>query len=378
MSTKYNIGLMTYAIDGRKAKGTAVVARHCVEALLSERDSYELVFLHYEKSDDPIYSHGVREIVFPTLPSIFNNRFFRQLYFFLTTKESFDLIHWFQPRIYPFYWLARTRKVVVGIYGTGDLGIEAPLNLRRLMFNWTLRNLHYKVSAGLAISEFAKKDIVKKYGFREEEVHVIPNGVEECFAPPREEDKERVRHTYALPKMFFLNVARMNPGKNAFRTIRAFIRFLEEHRESTIDFVNVGHQGEDTPALNAFLTSTPFKDRVHFVEYVEQKDLPALYGASYALVFPLLNEGFGLPVLEGMASGTAVIASKTCVPEITDEALLVDALSEKSIADGMARLYKDKEFRGALVEKGRVFSQRYSWEHSMKKLISLYSTLLSS
>ena len=163
---KIRVGLMTYAIDGRKAKGTAVVARKSVEALLRARDRFDLTFLHFEKSDDWVYQHGVREVIFPTFRwRIFNHRFFRMTYYFLSTRDRYDIIEWFQSRLYPLFWLAPTRYIVAALHGAGDLSPDGRFILSRSIFNWTLKLFNKKVSIAIAGSEYAKKDIVEKYGF---------------------------------------------------------------------------------------------------------------------------------------------------------------------------------------------------------------------
>lgn len=378
MSNKPKIALMTYAIDGRLAKGTAVVARKSVEALLNSRDQFDLTFIHYERSDDPIYRHGVREVIFPESRLRFlNRRFLRQVYYFLTTEDTFDIVHWFQPRLYPFFWLAPTKHIVTTLHGAGDLTKDKHFYVSRWVFNWVLRLCNRKVSAAIAGSDYAKRDIVKKYGFNPEHVHVINNGVGESFFPRSIEEISTVRNTYNLPDFFFLNVARLEPTKNALRTMRAFELFAQSLVENNIHFVNIGSKGAERPLVDAFLQNSPYKNRIHLINYVEEKDLPVVYSAAYALVFPLLNEGFGLPLIEAMACGTPVVASKTAYPEIRDdEALLVDALSEEEIADAMRRIAEDPELRAGLIEKGFECARKLSWQETGNKVISLYKELL--
>ena len=375
---KPRIALMTYAIDGRRAKGTAIVARKSVEALLKRRDEFDLTFIHYEKSDDPIYSHGVREVIFPsfTIPFL-NFRSLRQIYYFVTTKDLYDIAHWFQPRVYPFFWLVPAKRIVATLHGAGDLTPDNRILLSRFVFNWTLKLFNKRIHAAIAGSEFAKKDIVEKYGFSSERVHVVEGGAESYFEPATEEAIAAVKRKYELPDFFFLNVARLEYTKNAFRTMRAFEKFAREVRESDIHFVNVGNKGLEKPQVADFLQKSPLKHRIHLVGYVEEKDLPAMYSAAYALVFPLMNEGFGLPALEAMACKTPVVISETAFPEIQrDEAILVDALSEDSIAKAMRQLVEHPEIRNGLIERGYAKAKTLTWEETGRKVIAIYKKLL--
>ena len=161
--------------------------------------------------------------------------------------------------------------------------------------------------------------------------------------------------------------------------MRAFEQFARETQESNIHFVNVGNKGLEEPQVQTFLKRSPFKDRMHLVGFVEDADLPAMYSAAYALVFPLMNEGFGLPALEAMACKTPVVVSETACPEIQrDEAILVDALSEDSIAKAMRQLVEHPEIRGGLTLRGYAKAKTLTWEETGQKVIDIYRRLLAN
>ena len=346
---------MTYAIDNRPAKGTAIVARRCVEELLKAQDRFDLTFIHYEHCDDPIYTHGIREVILPEFPLFFlNKRSLRQIYYFFTTTDRFDIIQWFQPRLYPFFWKAPASRIVVEVHGAGDVAKEAPFDVMRLIFNWTVKTFNRRIDAAIVASVFAKEDIVKQYGFLPSQVRVIYNGVDPSFTLTPESAIVRVKRTYNLPDHFFLNVARLNPNKNALRTMQAFEAFARSRPTSDLHFVNIGSEGTEKAQVSSWLSESPYRDRIHIIPFVETVDLPAVYGAAYALTFPLLNEGFGLPAIEAMACGTPVLVAETAQPEITNrEAILVDAYTTESIADGMRLLADEPQLRDAFIVHGR-------------------------
>jgi len=375
---KPKVALITQTIDGRQM-GTALVARKCVEVLLKHRDEFELTFIHYEACDDPIYGHGVHEVVVPELRLPFlNRRFFRMIYYFLSTKDRFDIIQWFQPRLYPFFWLAPAKHIVATLHGAGDLDKDNPFVLMRSVFNWTLKLFHRKVSMAIAGSDYAKKDIVRGYGFDAAHVTVINNAIDPSFTPASAQEIAQVKKKYGFPEKFFLGVARHIPTKNVLRTMRAFEQFSAMNGKQDMHFVHVGSRSDDSPKLDAMIERSPVKDRLHLVGYVDQSDLAALYSAAFALVFPILNEGFGLPAIEAMACGTPAILSKTASPEIVQgEAMLVDVFSEKEIADAMYALANDAELRASVAEKGRAKAATFTWEATGNKLIAIYKTLLA-
>ena len=378
MKKKIRVALMTYTIDGREAKGTAVVARHWTEALMKVRDRFELTFLHYEKSHEDIYNYSVREVIFPEIPvPLFNRRSLRMIWYFLTTRDEYDVIQWFQPRLYPLFWLAPARHIFVAVHGAGDVVKGAPFNLMRHVFNWTLMLFKWRVSAALVGSEFAKNDCLKHYGFAPAQMHVVHYGVDDIFRPADRAAILRVRQKYGLPGKFLLNIARLDPAKNALRAMKAFILFAQHSSDIDMHFVNVGWKGSEKPLVDVFLADSPLKDRIHIVKYVETEDLPIVYSAAFALAFPLLNEGFGLPVLEAMACGTPVLCAETAFPDVArDEAVLVDAYSEESIADGIRRICSDAVLRETLKERGLRKVRDFTWEASGRKFIDVYERVL--
>src|SRR3989338_5705488 len=377
MAGKTRVALLTQTIDGRSAAGTALVARKSIEALLARRDEFELTFIHYEPSDEPIYGHGVREFILSELhPRLFNRRFFRLIYYFLTTKDGFDIMQWFQSRLYPFFWLAPAKHIVATLHGAGDLDPDNPFVLMRSVFNWTLKLFHRKVSMAIAGSDYAKKDIVRGYGFDAAHVTVINNAIDPSFTRASAQEIAQVKKKYGLPEKFFLGVARHIPTKNVIRTMRAFEQFSAMYRKNDMHFVHVGSRSDDSPKLDAIIEHSPLKDRIHIVGYVDQSDLAALYSASFALVFPILNEGFGLPAIEAMAYGTPAILSRTASPEIVQgEALLVDVLSEKEIAEAMYALANDATLRASIAQRGRAKASTFTWEATGNKLIAVYRRL---
>lgn len=376
---KARVALMTYAIDNRPAKGTAIVARKCVEELLKTQDEFELTFIHYGKAKDPIYEHGVADVVMPTFRwPLLNKRSLRQIYYFLTTRDRYEVIQWFQPRLYLFFWRAPALHKVVEVHGAGDVTKEAPFDVMRYVFNWTVKSFIRHIDAAIVSSRFAAHDIIKYYGFKPDQIRIIYNGVDAAFVPALSDEIARVRKKYNLPEKFFIGVGRLNPNKNVFTCLKAYEQYRAAHPDSGIEYVNIGAQGTERKDIDAWLAKSPVKDHIQLVDYVETEDFPAVYSAALALIFPLLNEGFGLPAIEGMACGLPALVAETAYPEIgRDEAVLVNAVRVDEIAAGMERLASDTALREELSKKGRARASSFSWENMGKELSALYRELLT-
>jgi glycosyltransferase involved in cell wall biosynthesis len=248
----------------------------------------------------------------------------------------------------------------------------------RSLFNFSLRFWSGNVDAAIAGSAFARNDIIAKYGFPDaSKVKVIHNGVDQMFYPRSDEEVAAVKKKYGLPDRFVMNVARLNPGKNAFRVIKAFDKYATESSDESIHFVNIGSRGSEEHDVKSFVLRSAHKHRIHFVGYVDEQDLPAFYTASLGLVFPLLNEGFGLPNLEAMACGVPVVVSETCRPELDeDSAVLVDATSVEDIARGMQVLITNDSLREKLIRNGLRKAALFSWENTGLALCQLYTALV--
>jgi glycosyltransferase involved in cell wall biosynthesis len=163
---------------------------------------------------------------------------------------------------------------------------------------------------------------------------------------------------------YLLFVSTLEPRKNVVGVLRAF-RLLAEWGYQG-DLVLVGHWGWRTDAIRDELETSPVRDRIRHLDYIDRPMLAALYGGADALLFPSWIEGFGLPLLEGMACGTPVITSgTTAMPEIAGPAAVyVDPESPHSIASATAALLRDPDHRDRLVALGRERAEKFSWDRA--------------
>ena len=378
MGQKPKIALMTYAIDNRAAKGTAIVARYSTEKFLELKDTYDLTFIHYEKCTDPIYQHGVKEIIIPEWRWM-NFRSLRQIWFFLTTKEQFDCMVWFQPRLYPFFWLAPARKIFVTLHGAGNWGQKDRFEFGAFMYLWTIRLWSKYIDLGTGGSEYARNDIIEKYKFDPKHVALLHYGADERFERKGEDAIQKIREKYGLPPTFILNVARYVYTKNAHGVIKAFDQYMTKHPDSDLHLVNIGGKSVDTERVMHLYNTSRWKDRIHLIEYVEVEELPIFYSACLALVFPLMDEGFGLPAIEAMRCKCPVVVANTAYPEITnDTGLLVNAYDPNDIERGIKTIVEDRELRERIAEAGYHAAQKYTWKNYGDKLVKLVDDLIKT
>jgi glycosyltransferase involved in cell wall biosynthesis len=174
-----------------------------------------------------------------------------------------------------------------------------------------------------------------------------------------------------------LYAGNVKPHKNLERLIEAFYLVRKRGLEH-LKLVLIGDDISKYAALRRAVHQHQLHQYVRFLGYMSQETLAVLYRLAGVFVFPSLYEGFGLPPLEAMASGTPVVTSNvSSLPEVAgDAALLVDPYQASAIADGIERVLTDAALRGELREKGLARARQFSWETSVRRIREIYGQVL--
>ncbi|MGH8494484.1 MAG: glycosyltransferase family 4 protein [Moraxellaceae bacterium] len=222
--------------------------------------------------------------------------------------------------------------------------------LKTLYYELFIRLAISRAARVLTVSEFSRQRIVEWSGCSPEKVVNVGNGVDPAFNA----DVSPWQPGFS----YFLCVSNRRAHKNEERLLRAFAA------ADLAPDVRLVLSGEATPELLQLAAALGLDERLVFRGRVPETELPSLYRGALALVFPSLYEGFGLPVIEAMACGTAVItANTTSMPEVAgNAALLVDPLSVSEIAAAMLRLHQDVLLRQELAARGLLRAQQFSWD----------------
>lgn len=247
-----------------------------------------------------------------------------------------------------------------------------PENVSKIeLFTWYILNRLSVRKAKKIItgSESAKKDIVKAFKVGEKKVDVTYAAVEDCFHTHySKEEIEAIKQKYGLGEKYLLSVAIMRSNKNIARLLEAFnILKMQYHLAEQLVLVGT--------------VSQPFKrlkqKDVILTGYVPQKDIPLLYRGASLLVYPSFFEGFGLPVLEAMASGIPVVAAKaTSLPEVIGEAgVLFNPFDIQDIADKVYMVLSNKELREELVKRGLKRVKEFSWKQTAEQTLRIFENI---
>jgi glycosyltransferase involved in cell wall biosynthesis len=231
----------------------------------------------------------------------------------------------------------------------------------------------------LTVSEASKRDILRYFRVPDRKIDVIYNAIDERFgAPPTSEEIERVRDRYQLNAPFVLYAGNIKPHKNLERLIEAFHTLRRGDLEH-VKMLIIGDEISKYATLRRAVHRYKLHKHVRFFGFVPDKTLAVLYRLARAFVFPSLYEGFGLPPLEAMASGTPVITSNlSSLPEVVgDAALLIDPYDADAIADAMRRVLLDSDLREDLRQRGLRRVAEFSWDRSVRRIREIYEEVLA-
>lgn len=228
----------------------------------------------------------------------------------------------------------------------------------------------------LTISAYSKSAILRTYRVPKDRVHVVYPGLTQLHSTALS-TSTYMSNTYKISKYYILSVGTLQPRKNFVRLVEAFAQFLKKNHQqySNLELVVVGKKGWLYDEILAAPKKYGIEDRVKFLDFVPDRDLPSLYKNALCFALPSLYEGFGLPVLEAMSYGTPVVVSKTSsLPEIAGDAgVYVDPQSVESIAQGLLTAVGE---RNLLQGKKRVLQglervKQFTWEKAAKQTLKI-------
>ena len=231
----------------------------------------------------------------------------------------------------------------------------------------------------LTVSEASKRDILEYFDVPESKITVIYNAFDERFSeePPADEVM-RVRERYQLNDPFILYAGNIKPHKNLERLIEAF-HIIRRGELEFVKLLIIGDEISKYAALRRTVHRYKLHKHVRFFGFVPDATLAILYRLARVFVFPSLYEGFGLPPLEAMASGTPVITSNvSSLPEVVgDAAMLIDPYETDAIAGAMRRVLMDDRLRDDMRERGLAQAREFSWGRSVRRVKEIYDEVLA-
>ncbi len=306
----------------------------------------------------------------------------------LIKDESISLIH-NVDNLGPFLFRHRNlpAKKVLTVHDIAPVMLPAcytrvvPDRILRFDFAIVLPKLIENCDLTIVDSYSTMADLIAKFGVRKDKLTVVHLGVDTSFFHPHS-DYSQVMRKYDLRRSYLLYVGDDGPRKNLKTLIRAYVSVFQEIPD---DLVLIGPISENK--IRAYINSGDVPShvkkeaqrRIILPGYVAYDDLPHIYSAATALIFPSLYEGFGLPPLEAMACDCPVVLSNnSSLTEITgDAALYIDhPLSCEDISRNVLEIVHNESLRESLRSRGHAQARKFSWETTVQKTINAYDSIL--
>jgi glycosyltransferase involved in cell wall biosynthesis len=234
-------------------------------------------------------------------------------------------------------------------------------------YQFLLPRLARRTRQVITVSEFVKKRIVAYTKVNDNKVVVIPNGVASRFCPEAASGLNATISSLRLPsRRYILTAGSLEVRKNMARLFQAWARVQNRVAED-IWLVVVGTFGRSHVFSGVHFDNLP--PRIFFTGHVDDSLLPSLFAGAVLLAYVSYYEGFGLPVLEAMASGTPVLAgNRSSLPEVVGDAgILVDPENEEEIAEGIRALAENSGLRRDLCERGLLRARQFSWDETARR-----------
>lgn len=229
-----------------------------------------------------------------------------------------------------------------------------------------------RASKIITLSNCIKNEIISYFNVPERMIEVLPPGINPEFKPRNRLEILPILRNYKLPEKYLLCVGTLEPRKNTQRLIKGYSQLPDDIRLSC-PLILAGSKGWLNESLERDLMPLEKRGEMIRLGYVVQEDLPFIYSGAHAFIYPSIYEGFGLPVLEAMASGIPILCSqKTAMAEFAEgAAILVDPLSLSEITQGLKRLLLDKENNASLTRVGLETAKNYTWKIAIERWVSV-------
>lgn len=252
--------------------------------------------------------------------------------------------------------------------------------LLRQYARWIRKKAAHNATAPVTVSYHAKAEFAGLYPSARDRFHVIYHGIDLALFSPEQANSEFVSRL-GLTRPYVLSISNRFEWKNYYRLIQAYHKLIETF-QIPFDLVLVGEakKAAEEERIGKYIDTHSLGDRIHLLDFVAQSDLPQLYRAADAYVFPSMRETFGLTVLEAMACGLPVACARWGpLPEVAgDAAYYFNPLSIDDMAQAMMSICTDTQLRADLVVRSRRHVQYFTWERAAREYAALIQEILDA
>lgn len=326
------------------------------------KDEIHTMFLDYKDAEN------VEMIVIPRCKKLIFNQVKLPLEIYRHTAD------WYLFMAFPVPLLLFKKNMVSTIHDICCWDCPETMNG---MSKWYFRISHrvavWKCKRIITISQFSQERIVQKLRYPREKIWLIYCGVDEQFIKYAYNDAKAsfVREKYHLPQQYLLSLSTLEPRKNLRLLVEAYRKVVLDEKIDT-PLVLAGRRGWKMDKLLEGIEDA-VKEKIHFTGFIDEEDLPEVYGNAKCFIFPSMYEGFGIPPLEAMACGTPVLSSDaTSLPEVlSDTALYFENENVVELMNEMCVVLESNENVAIAVNKRFQQIQKFKWDEHASRLIKM-------
>jgi len=247
--------------------------------------------------------------------------------------------------------------------------------INRKIYEWKARTACENADLIIAVSEQTKADLVQAFKLSPQKIKVVYQGCNPLFRQPKNNAvKEALRIKYQLPKKFILNVGTIETRKNLLLAVKSL-----KNIPSEVSLVVVGRPTKYAEIVKNYLVKEALQNRVLFLSDVSFEDLPTIYQLAEVFVYPSRYEGFGIPIVEALCSGTPVIAATgSCLEEAGGpDSIYVGPDDDASFAHQINLILQDDQLKLKMKTKGLEYARKFEEKNIAQNLMNVYQQALN-
>jgi len=295
------------------------------------------------------------------------------------TKEKLDVLHSTSPRSrIPTGYRGKT---VVTFHDMAEYACPQCFPMLKMTRDKAVLNMMAsKADKIIAVSNSIKEDVQKHFKIKDEKIKVIYSGLDKRFFEEQAANAQKILSKFGIEKKYILFLGTLEPSKNITRLLEAFKKFKENYQKANSKFdyqlVIAGKRGWLSEEYRQMVKDFGLVKDVVFTGYVVGDELVPLFKGAQFFVMPSLYEGFGMTVLEALATGTPSIISKvSSMPEIAGDAVYyVNPMDTSEIAGAMLKFATDENFRLSFIAKGLAQAQKFDWDKAARETLEVYKS----
>lgn len=362
------IGIISERLN-RPLTGVATYTHHLIKGISMIYPQDKIYLIDYR--DYETFEDLNKIIIAPSVRHLPQKSYFWHLYLQFKLKKNnlnLDVIH--SPENAALFIKLKYQKKIITVHDSQYLFPESTTLITRLRYKFLLSRTLKTADKIIAVSNSIKKDLITYFNIPEGKIKVIFEAADEKFKPISHEGVNEVKQKYNLSSPFILYVGLLTKHKNIPVLIKAFYKIKSGIKHK---LVITGTKAWKYREVFETVKKLNLQNDIIFTGYVDE-DLPALYNAADAFVYPSLYEGFGLAPLEAMACGTPVITSNiSSLPEVVGDAgIMVDPSDIDGLARSIYEVLINDRLREDLIKKGLERAKMFSWEKCARETLNVY------